>query len=304
MPKYGPIQPHHPIYIPTKGRADYPLTIRALSHYRVPFNVVCEAPEQAAYQRAVKHHGGYGTVLVLDPAYQRDYDACTELQPGQSPGSGPARNFGWEHAKAAGADRYWCMDDNITGFYHYDQNRKMPAGDALPIRLMEEVTDRYCNVAMSGPTYYMFVVRKKQWPAFVPNHRIYSCNLIDTSLPFRWRGRYNEDTILSLDLLKAGYCTILFNRWLQYKLPTGQIPGGNQTELYASGTLDKSRMLVDQHPDVARLTFKWGRWHHHVDYRPFANQRLLLRDDAKPVNYPTITQRARRLPALRPGEDK
>lgn len=302
MPDLGPIQPQFPIYIPSKGRADHPYTIRSLSHYRVPFHVIVEAPEQAAYQRAVDAHGGYGTVLVLDPAYQRDYDACMDLAPGQSPGSGPARNFGWDHAAAAGADRYWCMDDNIQGWWFYNDNRKMHAGDALPIRLMEDFTLRYSNVAMSGPNYYMFISRKHQHPPFVPNTRIYSCNLIQTSLPFRWRGRYNEDTILSLDLLKAGYCTILFNAWLAWKMRSGNIGGGNQTEIYAAGTLDKSRMLVREHPDAARLTWKFGRWHHHADYKRFRNQRLLLRPDAQPVRYPPIVEKPRTLSPLRPWE--
>ena len=44
-----------------------------------------------------------------------------------------------------------------------------------------------------------------------PHSRIYSCNLIRTDIPYRWRGRYNEDTILSLDILRGGHCTLLFN---------------------------------------------------------------------------------------------
>lgn len=303
MPNPGVIQPTYPIYIPSKGRADYSMTVRMLSRFKVPHFVIVEEQEAAAYRRTVKAHGGYGTVLILDPAYQTDYDACMTLEPGQSPGSGPARNFGWDHALASGAGRYWCIDDNVNGFWYYNNNRKMHAGDALPIRLMEEFTDRYQNVAMSGPNYYMFVSRKSKHPAFTANTRIYSCNLIDTSLPFRWRGRYNEDTILSLDLLKAGYCTILFNAWLQWKQPTGEMPGGNQIEIYKAGTLDKSRMLVDQHPDVARLTWKFGRWHHNVDYRPFTNQRLILQPDPKPLTYPEIIVRERSIPPLRPWEE-
>ena len=28
-------------------------------------------------------------------------------------------------------------------------------------------------------------------------------------------------------------------------------------------------MLEDMHPDVAKVVWKFNRWHHHVDYRPF-----------------------------------
>jgi hypothetical protein len=33
-------------------------------------------------------------------------------------------------------------------------------------------------------------------------------------------------------------------------------------------------MLVDMHPDVARLVWRYGRWHHFVDYGPFKTNKL------------------------------
>jgi hypothetical protein len=30
--------------------------------------------------------------------------------------------------------------------------------------------------------------------------------------------------------------------------------------------------LIKHHPDCVRLTEKWGRWHHHVDYSGFKQQ--------------------------------
>jgi len=169
---------------------------------------------------------------------------------------------------------------------------------------MEDFTLRYSNVAMTGPNYYMFISRKSKNPPIKINTRIYSCNLIRNEVPQRWRGRYNEDTILSLDLLKAGWCTILFNAWLQWKMMTQQLPGGNTDEFYArEGTMPKSQMLVQEHPDVARLTFRFGRAHHYVNYRVFADRRLLLRPDAKPMVEPPIMVRDRPPPRpLRPAE--
>lgn len=296
------MDPRQPIYVPSKGRADHPYTVRTLSHYRVPFFIVVEEPEEQAYQETVRRFGGFGTVLVLDPAYQQGYDACMDLRPDQSRGSGPARNFAWDHAVASGASWYWCMDDNINGFWYYNQNRKAHAGDATPLRLMEDFTDRYENVAMAGPTYYMFVPRKDVFPPFVFNTRIYSCNLIRTDLPQRWRGRYNEDTILSLDLLKAGWCTILFYAYLQWKITTMRLPGGNTAAFYAEeGTLAKSQMLVREHPDVARLTYRFGRAHHYVNYRKhFGNRRLIVKPDAEPVPPAALTTQPRVRPLLRP----
>lgn len=99
-------------------------------------------------------------------------------------------------------------------------------------------------------------------------------------MPLRWRCRYNEDTDLSLRMLKAGWCTIQFNAFLQMKANTQTMKGGNTDEFYSTeGTVPKSQMLVRAHPDVAELVYKFSRWHHHVDYRPFRRNKLLRRDD-------------------------
>ena len=105
---------------------------------------------------------------------------------------------------------------------------------------------------MSGPNYFMFASRKTAVPPFVTNTRIYSCNLIRNDVPFRWRGRYNEDTDLSLRMLKAGWCTIQFNAFLQFKMSTQTVKGGNTADFYAvEGTGAKSAMIVALHPDVS-----------------------------------------------------
>jgi len=44
--------------------------------------------------------------------------------------------------------------------------------------------------------------------------------LIRNDVPYRWRGRYNEDTDLSLRMLKDRWCTIQFNAFLQGKAAT------------------------------------------------------------------------------------
>jgi hypothetical protein len=135
---------------------------------------------------------------------------------------------------------------------------------------------RFENVAMAGPNYYTFVPDKQKRLPLTLNTRIYSCNLIRNDVPFRWRGRYNEDTCLSLDMLKAGWCTVQFNALLQHKLRTQTVKGGNMADFYAKeGTYPKSEMLVRMHPDVTRLTHRFGRVHHYVDYTPFKRNLLI-----------------------------
>jgi hypothetical protein len=271
----APMNPSFPIYIVSKGRADSRFTSKHLERMGVPYHIIVEQQEQRAYAEVIDP----AKILVLDRQFQRDYETCDDLGDSKSRGSGPARNFAWAHAIASGATHHWVVDDNIKGFFRLNHNLKVPVADGTIFRCMEDFITRYLNVGMAGPNYFMFASRKSAMPPYVLNTRIYSCNLIRNDLPFRWRGRYNEDADLSLRMLKAGLCTVLFNAFLQYKLPTQSVPGGNTTELYAQGTLAKSRMLVALHPDVCKLAWRFGRAHHVVDYAPFKANQLIRRDD-------------------------
>lgn len=271
---------HAPIYIVSKGRwhADRRLTACALERMGVSYSIVVEAAEHDEYRAAVDPR--WGTVLVLDPEYQRDYETCDDLGDSKGKGPGPARNFVWDHAVKNGHAWHWVMDDNIRRFIRLHRNRKIQLFDGTAFQVMEDFAARYKNLAMAGPNYRGFVPQGHIRPVFLPNTRIYSCNLIRNDVPFRWRGRYNEDTILSLDMLKAGWCTVQFNAFLQDKIVTQAIKGGNTDEFYAKeGTLAKSQMQVKVHPDVSRLVWKYGRWHHHVDYSRFKHNRLIRRPD-------------------------
>jgi hypothetical protein len=174
-----------------------------------------------------------------------------------------------------GFKRHWVCDDNIDGFARLHNGRRHPIGDGGMFRVIEEFVDRYKNVPIAGPQYRFHALEGVSYSAFELNTRIYSCLLIENSCKHRWRGRYNEDTILSLDVLKDGDCTMLFNCLLQNKVATQALRGGNTDEFYAEeGTYNKSRMLEVIHPDVSQVKWKYNRWHHEVNYKPFKANRL------------------------------
>ena len=244
-----------------------------VAHY-----VVVEPQEVAEYTRAAR--GSLATVLPLDMAYKGRYELCDDLGLTRGTGPGPARNFAWDHSIANGHAWHWVMDDNIQHFRRLHRNAKIEVLSSEFWRAMEDFVLRYSNAAMAGPNYAMFAPARSELAPYVTNTRIYSCNLIRNDVPFRWRGRYNEDTILSLDMLKAGWCTIQFNAFLQEKIMTQRVRGGNTAEFYAKeGTAPKSEMLKAVHPDVTRLVWKFNRHHHHVDYKRF-KQPLLRKPDA------------------------
>lgn len=273
-----PCYPVHPIYIVSKGRSESRLTSKALHKLGVPHYIVVEPAEVPAYRAAADSSA---TVLELDMKYKRDYDVCDDLGDTKGKGPGGARNFAWDHALASGKEWHWVMDDNIDGFFRLQKNLKTPVADGTILRAMEIFVERYSNVTMAGPNYFMFASRKSVMPPFVLNTRIYSCNLIKNSALYRWRGRYNEDTDLSLRMLKDGWVTVQFNAFLQFKLTTQSLGGGNTAEFYAKeGTKAKSEMQVKLHPDISRMVWRFGRWHHLVDYSGFRKNRLELRPGA------------------------
>ena len=89
-------------------------------------------------------------------------------------------------------------------------------------------------------------------------------------------------------MLKAGWCTVQFNAFLQEKITTQVIKGGNTEAFYdKEGTMPKSRMQVQLHPDVSKVTWRFGRWHHYVDYTKFKkNNKLIKKEDLKLTNKP------------------
>lgn len=263
------------MYIVSKGRWSNPLTHKALTVMGVPHFIVVEAKEMEQYRAATT-----APLLELPTQYLEEYDTCDTLGFTKGKGPGAARNFALDHATSLGAARHWVMDDNIDAFHYLTHNEKYEVECDATIRAMEDFVDRYENIALAGPNYYSFAKKTDALPAFVKNTRIYSCLLIDNTAGFRWRGRYNEDTDLSLRVLKAGLCTVQFNAFLAGKVTTQRMNGGNTAEFYAKeGTLPKSQMLADLHPDVAKVVWRFNRWHHHVDYRPFKANQLIRRAD-------------------------
>ena len=266
------MNPKFPVYIVSKGRYNNGLTTRALHKMGVPHYVVVEKDELELY----KNGRCFGHLLVLPEKYKTDYDTCDELSnSSKSTGPGPARNFCIDHSARCGYERHWVMDDNIDAFHYLNRNEKFEVRTGSTLLAAEDFVCRYSNVPVAGLNYYSFCKKTDAVPPYVLNTRIYSCLLIDNQSGYRWRARYNEDTDLSLRVLKDGLCTIQFNAFLCGKITTQRMRGGNSADFYDNeGTLPKSQMLVDLHPDVAKVVFKFNRWHHHVDYRPFKDNQL------------------------------
>lgn len=273
--------PQYPVYIISKGRHESMQTSRSLARMKVPHYIAIEPQDESNYEKALDVFGIRPYVTLLVAPFSNHGD-----------GPGRARNWCWDHSISIGAERHWVCDDNIADFYRLHNNIRLRVESGAIFKAAEDFVDRYENVPVSGFQYRFFCAPNQKYPPFVKNTRIYSTLLIENSCKHRWRGRYNEDTDLSLRVLKDGDCTIQFNAFLQGKMATQTVKGGNTEEFYhkeigdkvlekaedngynALGTVNKSQMLVDMHPDVASMVWRYGRWHHHVNYLPFKSNQL------------------------------
>jgi hypothetical protein len=243
-----PMLPRYPIYIPSKGRSHCCAAAKFLIKDRVPFFLVVEPQEADDYRRQF----GAERVLVLPFSNQGSVI--------------PARNWIKEHATAGGWLRHWQLDDNVRMIRRrYKDGLRIPMNGGIALRAVEDFTDRYENIAIAGLNYQMFLPPCDTMRPFTLNCHVYSCCLVLNSLPQRWRGRYNEDTDLCLQVLAAGWCTVLVNAFMIDKPQTMKVKGGNTEALYqGDGRLKMARSLERLWPGVVEKKRRFHRPQHVV----------------------------------------
>lgn len=258
------MNPEYPVYIISKGRWESRLTAKALDKINCPYHIVVEPQEYEQYS------------AVIDPAKILVLPFSNLGQ-----GSIPARNWVWEHSISEGYKRHWILDDNIRGFHRINHNKRYHVTDASIFYEAEQFVSRYQNVRLAGFEYRFLADGANCKQPFAINRRVYSCLLIDNFCEHRWRGKYNEDTDLSLRVLKDGDCTILFYAFRCDKVASMKMKGGNTDTIYAETDkrLEFAQSLQDQHPDCVKIQWKYNRWHHLVDYSRFKANKLIKRDD-------------------------
>lgn len=272
------MNPRYPIYVPSKGRVDVAATPGFLIADGLPFKIVVEPQEAEAYAA----RWGADRLLILpwsgDDETRRTFCAERGIENG---GLVAVRNWIREHSLAGGAARHWQIDDNISCVWRRFRGRKMRCNSSAAFCCVEDFTDRYTNVGVSGLNYYMFSVNGSKMPPFYLNCHVYSFSLINNLMPHRWRLAYNDDTDLCLQVLSGGMCTVAFNAFLAWKMTTMHVSGGNTADLYqGDGRLRMARSLERMWPSVVETKRRFHRPQHVIKtaWRQF-DQPLIRRPD-------------------------
>ena len=229
----------YPVYVPSKGRPTVKMTTKFLDEGGIPFYVVVEPQDAAAY----KENYSPDKILVMDKNDQ---------------GIAYARNFCKDHSKSKGDAFHWQIDDNIH-YLGYRANGKNHKGSAANIMgLAESFVNMFENVAAASLSHNMFAFAKNY--SIDINKQVYTCALFGNNNDLKWRPDVIEDTDYSLQVLTAGYTTFLFNRLIMNKVATGVIKGGN-TEISHGGNrrLLRSQALQKYWPGWFTITEQYGR---------------------------------------------
>jgi hypothetical protein len=255
----------YPIFIPTKGRYNTPQTINMFKSHNVEFKIVIEKQDYNEYSKIVNK----SDIIVV---------------PHQNQGLTVTRNWIWDFAEKEGYEKFWTFDDNIGRVYRWNNNRRYQCKDGTYLRVIEDFSDRYENLYIIGMNYMCFCKSNDNIPPYYPNTRVYSNMLLTTKAKLnneeKLRNKlfYNDDTDLCLRVLKDGLPTIQINAFLIDKSQTMTTKGG-MTDYYLSeecnGRLSFVQELYNAHPDVTTVTKKFNRWHHHVNYKPYKNNKLI-----------------------------
>jgi hypothetical protein len=261
---------NYPVYIPTRGRPQKQKTADALIQMGIKPILVVEEAELDTYTE----HNPDCIVMSFPQRYMDEYEKTPELDP--HPTTGAAHNFAWDNSREAGYKFHWIMDDNIRKFQIRKDGRRADLMNPIGFVWQEEFIAKWKNLAGMSLAMAPFM---RGTSTIGLNTRLYCATLYRNDLDeygIKWRRGLNDDTIVSIDILKTNYLCTAENRAIGIcKTGTsrkGRMSGG-MSDFYADGGfIRKSAELVRLHPDCTKTVIKFNRIHHEVDFSQFKQQ--------------------------------
>lgn len=241
-----------PIFIPSKGRAGFAKAVTKLLDENLPFFLVVEPKEEAAYRSAYPLAKG---ILVLEQ---------------NNGGIAYVRNFILNYVRSKKFSWYWQLDDdiNMMGFVKEKKVLKAPFGFILGQAgdLLSYVPD----LAIGALEYQQFA-----WSATKPyamNSYCDTCVLVNVerTKTFQYRPDVKEDRDFVLQALSLGYASARTSRFCFGSPKNGSNEGGLHDEYKAGLERTWSENMVGLWPGICSLqTKKDGRPDVKVNWKLF-----------------------------------
>lgn len=196
----------HTIYIPSKARANS-----------------CTTPH------LLMKDGITNWLIVIEPQDFRDY--AKEFHPGHivvldknDQGLWYSRQFCKDRSISYGDEYHWQLDDDIRSFI--SRSPGMASSRPLPceaLREIEEVVEKYSNIGQAG-------MNQNSWPPgdnpIKVNRLPVQAFLVNNSVKAKFRTPILNDFDFTLQVLKEGWCTLLFDHIRTNTPPIGTNAGG------------------------------------------------------------------------------
>lgn len=255
----GRVVPRYPIFIPSKGRPDKVKAAELFESDGVPYQIVVE-PQDFDHYAAI--HGDEKLVCLDFNDKGLDY----------------ARNWIKGYAEdEAKASRHWQIDDDVRRIVrNYKGKRiKCPAGAAFAA--IEDFTDRYENVALSGVRNANFGGHITK--PFQLNNMVFQVMLIRSDLPYKFDCPGIEDADMSLQVISGGWCTVTLNLF-QFEVAKQSGVGGQTVFFDPDERLTRARNLQRRWPGIVKITERNGMLQYQMGSRVWGkfDTPLKLRD--------------------------
>lgn len=147
-------------------------------------------------------------------------------------GSTPMRNYILDFWKKD-YERVWLLDDNIKSYKRLYQGSKNTIKSYEIFNSVENYIKNCDNVGLVSHNFNPFVSEGDARAVLVKNGKCFSSMLIKTDQEIRFKYKYNEDHLISMEYIEKGYCNLCFNNVLYDKNTSGDDAGGNRKTLYA-----------------------------------------------------------------------
>ena len=217
-----------PIYIPSKGRPKSP-TAKLIGDSAV---LVVENQEVEDYRKAFPN----APIIILPESDQ---------------GIAYVRNFILTEARRSGAEWFWMIDDDITGFYEVIAKRCVRASGLKVLVGAEKVFSKRTNTAQASLEYQQYAWSSSRGYSLNGYCDVAVCINTKRSLMANYDESVTlkEDRDFTIQLLSQGYETFRTARFA-FSAPKNGTNEGGLKSVY-------SRLNAETNA-VARMISKWG----------------------------------------------
>lgn len=161
-------------------------------------------------------------------------------------GGTPVRNYILDYYYVKGFARCWILDDNIKCYYRYNRGCKTEIYSGSIFSSIEKYIEIYENVGVCSHNFSPFITTGRSRPVIVLNEKQYSSLLLLTDKQYRFRHKYNEDVLISVEYIISGKLNFCFNHILYNKNTSGTDKGGNTDTIYSNGYEEKYDYLYNE----------------------------------------------------------